>query len=143
MTAQAILDDLTARGVRVWAEADRLKLDAPAGILTDEDKANLAAAKPELLAVLAPKAGICPACKSELDHQGGDCWWCAGCRTFCHGNGRLMARPAIPKPLTLERHEAKRLLADLQAAGCGFVLDDGELRITNISKISTALWVRL
>src|SRR5262249_3310258 len=68
MNAATILTDLNARGVRIWTEADRLKLDAPAGILTDDDKAQLAAHKSELLAILADYPG-------EADHsrdQGAD-----------------------------------------------------------------------
>lgn len=56
MTAQAILHDLTARGVRISAKADSLKLDAPVGVLTDGDKEILRALKADLLAVLTPAA---------------------------------------------------------------------------------------
>jgi hypothetical protein len=57
MTASAILTNLAARGVRVWAEADRLKFDAPLGILTNTDKELLAAHKLELLVALRPERG--------------------------------------------------------------------------------------
>lgn len=54
-----------------------------------------------------------------------------------------MARPQIPKPWTLERQEAQRLLVDLQAIGCGIHCDGDELRITNLTKIPIAIWLRL
>lgn len=53
MTASALLTILTARGVRLWVEDNLLKFKAPAGTLTDEDKARLTEHKPELLALLA------------------------------------------------------------------------------------------
>jgi hypothetical protein len=53
MTAAALIDELTARGVHLWVEDDRLKFKAPAGELTDEDKARLTEHKADLLALLA------------------------------------------------------------------------------------------
>ena len=144
MSAQLILDDLAARGVRIWAESNRLKLDAPVGVLTAEDKAKLAELKPALLAVLRSETKTCLDCDGALNLQdrAHDVWWCPGCRTFSDGTGRLLDRCAVTKPLTLEAVEARRLLDDLRAAGCGFVFDDGELRLTHPSRMSTALWMR-
>jgi hypothetical protein len=56
MSAATILTDLTAWGVRIWTEADRIKLDAPNGVLTDGIKAQLAAHKAELLAILGSQS---------------------------------------------------------------------------------------
>ena len=144
MTAETILYDLMARGVRIWAEADSLKLDAPAGSLTDADLADLRARKAELLATLKSEARTCLDCGDSLDLQSKarDVWWCAGCRTFCDGSGRLLDPPKVRQPLTLELSEAQRLLADLLAAGCGFVLEDDELRLTHPSRMPAALWMR-
>jgi len=79
MTAELILQELTERGVRVWAESGRLKLDVPAGALTEEDKARLTQRKSDLLALLA----TCKQCSGAIQADSGDRWrhsWCAnGC----------------------------------------------------------------
>jgi len=54
VTASELLADLRARGVVVEARGDRLRLDAPAGVLTDELRDVVRAHKPRLLALLAP-----------------------------------------------------------------------------------------
>jgi hypothetical protein len=54
MTAQTLLDDLAAAGVRLTAQAGRLHVDAPVGALTDADRIALRTQKAELLALLAP-----------------------------------------------------------------------------------------
>ena len=45
--------DLTARGVNLEADGDALRVDAPAGALSDEDRAALLEAKPVLLVFLS------------------------------------------------------------------------------------------
>jgi len=45
----AIYHDLKARGVILEADGESLMVDAPAGVLTDEDKAELKELKPILL----------------------------------------------------------------------------------------------
>jgi len=52
MKATDILEEMGARGVKLWAESDLLKFDAPADVLTGEDKARLIEHKPALLALL-------------------------------------------------------------------------------------------
>ena len=146
MTAQAILSDLATRGIRVWAESDRLKLDAPIGVLTDEDKAKLAAHKSELLNALTTfPPGTCPGCRApmNLQNRNDDLWWCSACRLFARSDGRLLPAAAKTRPAYGGEIEARRLVEELQAVGCGFVFDDGELRITNISRVSLGLWARL
>lgn len=144
MNAEAIIQDLTTRGVRVWAEADKLKLDAPVGILTDEDKAKLVAAKPELLAALS-RPGVCPKCRQgmNLQDRSGDAWFCPSCRLFADSKGQPLPPVIKKRSACREQVEARKLLADLQAAGCGVSWDGDELRITNLTKIPTALWMRL
>ena len=145
MTAQQILQDLTAKGAHLWVEGDQLKIDAPIGLLTDDTVETLRTFKPELLAALTPKPGICPACKGALDLQdkARDCWWCAGCREFFHSNGQLMARPVTPQPAYREIIEARQLIADLVAAGCTISVAGGEVAIGNLGKASADLWKRL
>ncbi len=54
MSASALLEDLLARGVNLSAQAGKLVCDAPAGVLTDADRAALREHKAALLALLAP-----------------------------------------------------------------------------------------
>src|SRR5215831_4267724 len=49
MTANTLLARMAARGVRITLNGDGLQIDAPAGMLTDEDRHQLACYKPELL----------------------------------------------------------------------------------------------
>ena len=121
MNTEAILHDLAARGVRIWAEADSLKLDAPVGVLTDEDKSTLRALKSDLLAALQPKPGTCPKCRQgmNLQDRAGDAWWCPGCRIFADSKGQPLPPVVKTRPVYREEVEARKLLADLQAAGCG------------------------
>src|SRR5262245_63281887 len=52
MTAPEIAAAMTARGVRFGVVGDRLRVDAPAGELTESDWTTLSAHKPALLALL-------------------------------------------------------------------------------------------
>jgi hypothetical protein len=52
MTATQILDDLRGRAVALTSNGDRLKIDAPLGVLTDEDRQAIRTHKAELLALL-------------------------------------------------------------------------------------------
>jgi hypothetical protein len=73
MTTHAFLDSLTRRGVRLSAASGRLDIDAPAGVLTAEDRAALAEHKAELVAILtapvpepaAPPLFHCPTCEDS------------------------------------------------------------------------------
>lgn len=53
MNGLELLNQLRAAGVRVWVDGDRLKLDAPAGVLTEQMRADLAAAKGEIFSLLS------------------------------------------------------------------------------------------
>ena len=55
MKARRLLHILEARNVKLWAEGDRLKWDAPIGIITDEIKARMTAQKMELLTLIKCK----------------------------------------------------------------------------------------
>ena len=59
MSAAALLAALQARGVRLTAVGDRLRVDAPAGVLTVADRAALAAYKAALLARLRRRCHAC------------------------------------------------------------------------------------
>jgi hypothetical protein len=52
MTAKAVLNHLRSLGVRVSVEGDRLRIDAPAGVLTPEVKAVIAENRAELIRLL-------------------------------------------------------------------------------------------
>ena len=56
MNALALYHDMKRRGVRLEADGGRLLVDAPAGELSEQDRAALAEAKPVLLRMLALEA---------------------------------------------------------------------------------------
>lgn len=144
MTAQTILHDLTARGVRLWAESGNLKLDAPSGILTDEDIITMRQHKADLLAAVAATPGRCPRCHdvADLQDRTRDVWWCAGCRRFFDSTGAPLPPVELSKPLTLEDVEPANLAADLLAAGCSFQDDDDGFHVCLPPKISASLLAR-
>lgn len=53
MSARALLEDLRRRGVNLEADGEGLRVDAPAGTLTDELRAALTENKARLLRLLA------------------------------------------------------------------------------------------
>jgi|RhiMetdeSRZDD1v2_1073273.scaffolds.fasta_scaffold3325194_1 TubC N-terminal docking domain len=60
MTANQILERMAARGVRITLNDDNLRVDAPAGVLTDEDRQLLKCYKTELLGRLRHPEGDPP-----------------------------------------------------------------------------------
>jgi ribosomal protein L37AE/L43A len=127
MNAQTLYHDLTARGVRLWAEADKIKLDAPIGVLSEVDIVTIRQHKAELLESLRTQCGNCPFCHESGDLQDRqlDVWWCGGCRKFFDGQGRAIQLAPQRRPVTLEQVGPQQLAADLLAAGCSFI-DEGE-----------------
>lgn len=61
MTANTLLARMVARGVRVTLDGDNLKIDAPSGMLTDDDRRLLKCYKAELLWRLRNPEGDPPA----------------------------------------------------------------------------------
>lgn len=55
MTASALLDELKARGALLTVNGDRIRVRAPAAVVTPDLRAALAKHKPELLRLLTPK----------------------------------------------------------------------------------------
>ena len=53
MTAQSLLSELRGLGVKLAAEEDRLTVDAPAGVVTEDLRAALVENQPSLLKLLA------------------------------------------------------------------------------------------
>ena len=53
MTASSLYHDLKARGVILETEGEFLKVNAPAGVLTDEHRAALKKLKPKLIKFLS------------------------------------------------------------------------------------------
>ncbi len=56
MNILALYHDMKKRGVHLEADGESLTVDAPAGALSEEDRAALAEAKPVLLKMLTPRA---------------------------------------------------------------------------------------
>jgi ribosomal protein L37AE/L43A len=143
MTAQTLLHDLATRGVILTATGDRLDVDAPDGLLTDELLATLRAHKAALLDLLA-SGHLCPGCAGQmaLQDRAADAWFCANCRRWSDGQGRPLSRIEKPQPITRDADDARRLIEDLRAASCSFVIEDGELRLRFPSRMSSGLWTR-
>jgi hypothetical protein len=68
MTAQALIDNLTRRGIRLIAEPPRLTVE-PASKLTDDDRALIRAHKVELLSHLVARVAQCDAERREAARQ--------------------------------------------------------------------------
>jgi hypothetical protein len=95
VTAAAFLEDLRARGVAVRAVGDRLRVEAPPGVLTAAVVARLREEKPALLRFLAPPTPADPevarrlvAFTSQLE-----AWTAAGCPGV-----PLLVLPDAPAP---------------------------------------------
>lgn len=57
MTATEIINNLSERGVHVWADGEAVKLKADRkGVITDADRADVAAVKAEILRLLTRPA---------------------------------------------------------------------------------------
>jgi len=52
MNASAILDNLQRRGVRLRADGDVIRWQAPTGVMTEADLSALRHSKPEVLAII-------------------------------------------------------------------------------------------
>jgi hypothetical protein len=80
VSAAALMDGLIARGVRFAVDAEGLLVDAPAGVLTDAERAALTVHKAELVALLTPlPSHDGPAVETldellELARQSGGTW---------------------------------------------------------------------
>ena len=61
MTAERLLAELETLGVRLAVDGERLRVNAAAGVVGDALKARIGAAKPELIALLAARAGAATA----------------------------------------------------------------------------------
>ena len=67
MNILSLFHDLKARGVILEAQGELLKVDAPAGVLTDEHRSALKKFKPKLIKFLSRSLGEpqeAPECKS-------------------------------------------------------------------------------
>src|SRR5262245_28470616 len=77
MTTHELIRDLAARGVALSADGDRLNIDAPGALLTDELLATIKERKAELLELLV--AERCPICGDGVEGQNGEHYrhiWC-------------------------------------------------------------------
>ena len=79
MTAFEIITRFHARGIILSRRGDRLRVEAPLGVLTEADRALLAARKADLLAALLDLGAETP--PPSLRHYDGPtppCPWCGG-----------------------------------------------------------------
>ncbi len=97
MIAAAFLADLRSRGVHLDGGGDRLCYDAPAGVLTDSDRAAIVTHKAELLALLAAEAGYPqPATWLLFSHRlGEELWLARDLAAFERVRDELGERPVV------------------------------------------------
>jgi hypothetical protein len=102
MKAGELLIELRSRGVLIEPAGDRLKVDAPKGVITQELREALAACKSEVLAILAvddheiawrvdamlpqiPDKGPIPFLVARVDSQS-QAGYCLSCGELLNGN---------------------------------------------------------
>jgi ribosomal protein L37AE/L43A len=142
MRADTLIESLSDRGFTVLADGNTIKV-SPSSALTAEDRQAIRDHKAELLELLT-SGHLCPGCAREmrLQDRARDAWWCPACRRWADGQGRPLTVVETPKPVMRDEAEARKLIADLKAAGCAFALEDGELRLRYPSRMSAGLWAR-
>jgi ribosomal protein L37AE/L43A len=142
MIAQTIIRRLADRGISLTLSGEGITV-TPASALTNEDRQAIRDHKAELLDLLT-SGHLCPGCASEmaLQDRERDVWWCAACRRWADGQGRPLPKTETPKPFARAEEDARKLIADLKAAGCVFVYEDGELRLRYVSRMPAGLWAR-
>lgn len=97
MTAQELVNHLQQQDVRLAAHGDRLRIDAPRGVLTPDLRRDLQERKPELLALIRERSP------------------------------RAMPTPTEVEAMSLEQFAKAGLILHVRAAGLGellFVSDD-------------------
>jgi len=142
MRADTLLESLSGRGFKVLVDGGTIRV-SPSSALTDADRQAIRDHKAELLDLLT-YGHLCPGCAGEmrLQDRARDVWWCPACRRWADGQGRSLTEKKTLKPVTRAEEEARKLIADLKAAGCAFVYEDGELRLRYPSRMSAGLWAR-
>jgi len=133
-------EERRASGGSVVRDGGPMTTTATQPALTDELLATLKENKAELL----DESHLCPGCAGEMALQdlARDVWWCPACRRWADGQGRPLPGTETPKPVARDEEEARKLIADLKAAGCAFAYEDGELRLRYPSRMSAGLWAR-
>lgn len=98
--AAELLDELAARGVLLEvACAERLRVDAPAGVLTPELRQTLGEHKAELLELLQAPGATCIQCGGQVaPHLS---YHCQGCAEAIYANARRCKVCGLP---TAHRH---------------------------------------
>jgi hypothetical protein len=90
VSAAALVEDLTGRGVRLWAEGGELRCRGSKKVLTPDVLAKLKEHKAEILNLLHPSTAKAPEAASDQDpchHEiVGGCW-------LCEKYGRKPLRP--------------------------------------------------
>jgi predicted RNA-binding Zn-ribbon protein involved in translation (DUF1610 family) len=98
MTPQTCIDQFALRGIRLWAEGDGLKYEAPAGALTPDLREMVASCRGELIALLRQVPAACPKCGGRISSvtSADRASELFGCHDSCgeHWYRRLFYRPA-------------------------------------------------
>ena len=88
MNAEMLLNDLARRGVRIEPRGDRLHIEAPSGVLSDDDREALKRWKQDLLVLLS--TGALPAAALDFAETLRTAW-----RRACSELGEACGWPAL------------------------------------------------
>jgi hypothetical protein len=152
MTAKMLLDEMQSRGFDLSPTGEGIRV-IPFSLLTDTDREAIRNHKNELLDLLGkkslppPSPEHCPRCNDQLIMQDRklDAWFCASCRKWFDGAGKSFRSPERTNTQleSTEEIDARDLFENFKRAGCGFVYDGEELRITNLERADNGLLARL
>jgi hypothetical protein len=107
-----LVSALRGRGVRLWADGDRVRFDAPAHVLGDQERAEIAEHKAEVLALLA---------------AGG----------FTAGNSALWDRLLIA---AADVGDLAHRLERFRRRGCALTVVDGQVRFGPFDDFAGCAW---
>ncbi len=79
MSASALMEMLSASDIRLSVTGERLKVDAPVDVLTEQHRALLRQHKAELLRLLTPKP--CAQCGAPMEHVEAGYFSCPACHS--------------------------------------------------------------
>ena len=70
MSVQRLISDLNGRGIRLSVEADCVQIDAPKGVVADDDLEQLKQHKAEIIQLLANKDNVvCFLCHQPVERS--------------------------------------------------------------------------
>lgn len=120
MNAEALIQDLTMRGVLLERRGDRLHFEAPVGVLTEKDRAALSEHRDAILDALPadPREAAVAASREQRSlwaHAVGELAEAAGYPLLAYSEGHAVAPGPIPWGRFAERAPVPALRSSLAA----------------------------